>query len=188
MKDSNIWNKINIIKNVILNTEYKKDPRIWWVLVQSLNGDGKYQDHCGVRMKQSPEGASIFIPSEKRKFSLCYWNLEKAHWRPWGRSVDAQSSMAFKTEIWRSLSSLGHCGVAVNKGKGKTRTPQKHSQFWWAARRAPLTNPGGPQVKKSYCQRYWSTSKEGQLPKCPASPLFWEERLSQQKLGQSHHT
>jgi len=28
MKDSNIRNKINIIKNVILNTEYKKDPRI----------------------------------------------------------------------------------------------------------------------------------------------------------------
>lgn len=140
MKDSNLRNKINIIKNVILNTEYKKDPRIWWVLIQSLNGDGKYQDDCSVRMKQSSEGASIFIPSEKGRFSLCCWKLEKAQWGLWGRSVAAQSSMTFKTEIWRRLSSLEHHGVAVNKEKSKKEnkdTLQTHPVLMGSKEGAP---------------------------------------------------
>lgn len=154
--------------NVILNTKYKKDPRIWWVLFQSLHGDGKYQNECAVRKKQSPEGASIFIPLEKGRFSLCYWKLEKARWGLWERSVAAQSIKAFKTEIWRRLSSLKHWGLVVNREKPRTKTGtlRKHIQFWWAARRDPLT-----KAEESHCQGYWSTSKEEQLPNVQLLPF-----------------
>lgn len=96
--------------------------------------------------------------------------------------------MAFKAEIWRGLGILEHHGVAVNKEKTrrKTRALCKHIQFWWAARKDPLTNSGGPQTEKSHWQSHWSTSKEGQLPKCPASSLVWEDRPCWQKLSQSH--
>lgn len=160
MKDSNIRNKINIIKNVILNTEYKKDPRIWWVLIQSLNGDGKYQDDCGVRTKQSPKGASIFILSEKGRSSLWYWKLEKAQWGLWGRSVVAQSSMVLKTEIWRRLSSLEYHRIAINKEKSKNKnkdTLQAHSVLVGSKEGCPYKS-WGPQAEKSHCPGYWSAS------------------------------
>lgn len=183
MKASNIRNKINIIKNVILNTEYKKDPRIWVVLIQSLNGDGKYQDDCGVRMKKSPESASIFIPLETGRFSLCYWMLEKAQWGMLGKICSCL--IQYGIQNW---------GVekrefrAANKGKMKKNkdTLQSHPVLM-GRRKNPLTNPGGPQAEKFHCQRYWSTFKEGQLPKCPAFPFLWEDKLCWQELCHSHH-
>lgn len=70
-------------------------------------------------MNQGPEGASIFILSEKRKIFALLLEAGKGSVRLWGRSVAAQSNMTFKTEIWRRLSSLEHHGVAVNKEKSK---------------------------------------------------------------------
>lgn len=127
-----------------------------------------------------------FLSLRKREFSLCYWKLEKAMQGLWGRSVAAQS-MALRTEIWRPNNSDRRC--QEKKSKKETRMVRKHILFWWAAGKDPDHASVGMLGQRSLLDRfligYGHVAKEGRLPKCPASPLLWEERLSSISLAES---
>lgn len=137
-----------------------------------------------------PRRCFHFYPSEKGNFlAFFYWKLEKAMQGIWNRSVAAQST-ALRTEIWRRPNNSDqHCQEKKQKNKKTRRKPGwsestscSNGQRGWT----PTRQIWGCLGKEASLLGYGHIAKEGRLPKCPASPLLWEERLCQQKFGCDH--
>lgn len=123
-----------------------------------------------------------FLSLRKREFSLCYWKLEKAMQGLWGRSVAAQS-MALRTEIWRPNNSDRRC--QEKKARRKPGWSESTSCSDGQRGRTLTMQVWGCLGREASLIGYGHVAKEGRLPKCPASPLLWEERLSSISLAES---